>query len=513
MSFTKETPILYFNPRSSNRWSKRQYLLLPAWCYRVIAPKIQQRKVNILEKAVLGICRIGAFSAVEIGENLDISTDLASLIMIQLTDRGLIDKQGLINERGLKILEQETIDEQNMVAGFIFQDPWTVELFPRFIEHQEYIDVQFNSDGYPEINLGTTGKPDYRRIYMPFPLDKHAIMQVQPSTQDILQAISKHGKASRYHQAYEDLDDDDWSFKQVPNLKRISFIEAEPTPVWLATFIYAPEDSYNTTIWNICDPFGLGDSPWLRRKLESQIKKNPSFQWMNKLLSQLIDIPENSQETVNSPHDFLQMAEEDAMLKVETKLTRKIHSWKNIFDSLVLMEISYIEAEFLDKPSRKKDKLDDVIIKAQKAIETVLLSIREAHPTDSSWQVLSGTDREYNRNLFNGLAMKLGFTTPLPYTLVDVKLGKIRASADSGTGSLRSHLLAALLTIRYNNQHPLYLLAQKSPDILTHLDKLAEIRDRSSHSSNQQLESSTVLQQISTVYDFISGILEIDYQP
>jgi hypothetical protein len=142
-----------------------------------------------------------------------------------------------------------------------------------------------------------------------------------------------------------------------------------------------------------------------------------------------------------------------------------------------------------------------------------LLLIREANPTDSSWQVLSRTDREYNRNLFNGLAIKLGFTTPLPYTLVDVKPGKIRASADSGTGSLRSHLLAALLTVRYDNQHPLYLLARKSPDILIRLDKLAEMRDKSSHSSNQQLDFPTVFQQISTVYEFISGILQIDYKP
>ena len=104
MTFTKDTPILYFNPRSSS-WSKRQDLLLPAFCYRVNAPKIQKRNVNILEKAVLGICRIGSFSAVEIGEKLDIGADLAALIMTQLIDQGFIDKQGLLTKRGLKILE------------------------------------------------------------------------------------------------------------------------------------------------------------------------------------------------------------------------------------------------------------------------------------------------------------------------------------------------------------------------------------------------------------------------
>jgi hypothetical protein len=511
MTFTKKTLILYFNPRSSSRWSKRQDLLLPAFCYRVNAPKIQKRNVNILEKAVLGICRIGSFSAVEIGDNLDIGADLAALIITQFIDQGFIDKQGLLTKTGLKILEQETIENQEMVAGYIFQDPWTSELFPRFMERQEYIDVQFNQDGYPELNLGTTGKPNYRRFYLPSVTN---IIQVTPSPQDILQAVIKHDKALRHRKFSEEVRedvDDDWTFKQVPDLKRISFIEAEPTPFWLATYIYLPkpeeEEDFSTGDWNICDPFGIGDSPWLRRKLEIQIRKNPDLKGVKKLIS---DIDEKSQTGENRVNEFIAYAEEEAIVKVENKLTIEIRRWDNIFEQLVAMEISYIEAECSKKSERKKDKLDDVLIKSQKVIETVLLLIRENYPTDKSWQKLSANDREYNRDLLNKLANQLGFITRLPNTLLDVKQGKIRSAADSGIGSLRSHLLAALLTARYQNQHPLNLLAKKSPDMLILLDKLAEMRDKSSHSSNQKLEMEEVSQQIDIVYEFVSGMLGIN---
>lgn len=136
--------------------------------------------------------------------------------------------------------------------------------------------------------------------------------------------------------------------------------------------------------------------------------------------------------------------------------------------------------------------------------------IRETHPTDISWKVLSQNDREHNRNIFNALANQVGFCTPLPISLLDVKLGKIKSASDYGEGSLRPVLLATLLATRHNTKHPLYLAAARAPDMLERLDTLAKLRDQSSHSSSQRLELSQVLPQISTVYEFVSSMLDIN---
>lgn len=508
MDFKKETQIINYNPHSSTRWSKRRYLLLPAWCYRVVAPRVSSRKINILEKAVLGMCRVGAFTAVEIGEKLDVGSDLAALIIKQLSDRGFINRQGLLTEKGLNILESENLETQDLVAGFIFQDVWTGELFPRFMERQEYIDVKYNNDGYPDLVFGTTGKPNYQRAFMPLPVDN--TIKKQPSSSEILQAVRKHSKALRY-QNYEDRDDDDdaWNFEKVPNLKRISFVEEEPIPIWLSTFIYLPENEFTSTSWNICDPFGLGDSPRLRRKLEIQIKKNSTLRAVQKLIQEMIG--EYADESGTDFNDFMQIINEEAEFIVEDKLTLDIRKWDSLFDDLVAMERSHIQAKSLDNQKYLIDKLDDILIKAQKTIERLFLIIREEYPTNDNWKIISQNDRKHNKSILNGIADKLGFDIPLPNSLLYVKWGKIKSASDYGVGSLRSHLLTALLTARNDSNHPLYLVAQKAPDMLTRLNTLAELRDKSGHSTSQQLELSEISQQISKVYDFVASMLKINY--
>lgn len=508
MDFKKETQIINYNPHSSTRWSKRRYLLLPAWCYRVVAPRVSSRKINILEKAVLGMCHVGAFTAVEIGEKLDIGTDLAALVIKQLSDRGFINRQGLLTDKGFKILETENLETQDLVAGFIFQDVWTGELFPRFMERQEYIDVKYNNDGYPDLVFGTTGKPDYKRAFMPLPVDN--TIKKQPSSSEILQAVRKHSKALRYQNS-EDRDDDDdaWNFEQVPDLKRISFVEEEPIPIWLSTFIYLPENEFTSTSWNICDPFGLGDSHRLRRKLEIQINKNSNLRGVQKLIQEMIG--EYADKSGTDFNDFMQIINEEAEFIVEDKLTLDIRKWDSLFDDLVAMERSHIQAKNLDNQKYLFDKLDDILIKAQKTIERLFLIIREEYPTNDNWKIISQNDRKHNKSILNGIADKLGFDIPLPNSLLYVKWGKIKSASDYGEGSLRSHLLTALLTARNDSNHPLYLVAQKAPDMLIKLNTLAELRDKSGHSTNQQLEILEVSQQVSTVYDFVAIILDINY--
>ena len=102
MPFRKNTPILYYNPRPSARWIQRQYLLYPVRMYRVVAPRISSRKLNILEKAVLGMSRAGITEATEISHHLDIGKDLTDLILSELANRGYIDSRRNLTRGGRK---------------------------------------------------------------------------------------------------------------------------------------------------------------------------------------------------------------------------------------------------------------------------------------------------------------------------------------------------------------------------------------------------------------------------
>ena len=71
MTFTPNTPILYYDPKSRGKWRDRRFFLYPAWMYRVVAPRTSYNKLNILEKAVLGLANAGVQSAEQIGKHLE----------------------------------------------------------------------------------------------------------------------------------------------------------------------------------------------------------------------------------------------------------------------------------------------------------------------------------------------------------------------------------------------------------------------------------------------------------
>ncbi len=510
MPFRKDTSVLYYNPLPNVRCSQRKYLLYPVRMYRVVAPRVSSRKVNILEKAVLGMCRAGITEAAKIGHHLDIGKDLTALIISQLADRYYVDSRGNLTQKGQKVLEDETFIAQEATAGFIFQDPWTGDLFPRFAEREDYADVRLNS-GVLELILGTTGKPNYQRPFMP--QVKNTIEQ-QPSPSEIIKAVEKHERTLKNVMRIKDDDDDTWVFEKLPTLDRVSFIDDEPTDLWLATCIYVPEDSSSANVWNVCDPFGLGDSPWLLHKLEKH-RKNQTIQGLEKWLLNMLG--DQRKEPFNNLDDWLTRADGAACLQVENKLTPAIRKWEELFDDLVALERLYIEAEEVTDCKILLGKLEDILTKSQKVAERLLKMLQQDYPTKGKANRLSDR-RELNRQPLNDYAENAGFRQPLPPGLLSVDRNSIRKAADYGNGSLRTLILATLLATPDNSTHPLRLAAQQYPDLLHLLDELAEKRNAAAHSSNQRgdtqpRELADLARQIDAAYRLVAGTLQLSYQP
>lgn len=514
MPFRKDTSVLYYNPLPNVRWSQRQYLLYPVRMYRVVAPRVSSRKVNILEKAVLGMCRAGITEAAKIGHHLDIGKDLTALIISQLADRYYVDSRGNLTQKGQKVLEDETSIAQDVTAGFIFQDPWTGDLFPRFAEREEYADVRLNNSGFPELILGTTGKPNYQRAFMP---QVKNTIERQPSPTEIIQAVAKHERTLKNLIRSKDDDDDDdnsWLFEKLPNIERVSFIDDEPTDLWLATCIYVPEESSSANVWNVCDPFGLGDSASLLHTLEKH-RKNQTIQGLEKLLLNMLG--DQRKEQFNNLDDWLTRADGAACLQVEDKLTPAIRKWEELFDDLVALERLYIEAEEVTDCKILLGKLEDILTKLQKVAERLLKMLQQDYPTKGKADRLSDR-RELNRQPLNDYAENAGFKQPLPPGLLSVDRNLIRKAADYGHGSLRALMLATLLATPDNSTHPLRLAAQQYPDLLDLLDELAEKRNAAAHSSNQRGDTqprklADLARQIDAVYRLVAGTLQLSYQP
>ena len=511
MRFSKDTPILYYDPRPAIPWSRRQYFLYPVRTYRIVAPRDSTRRLNILEKAVLGMCRAKVTEVAEIGRHLDIGKDLAALIVSQLSNRGYVDSQGLLTNRGLKAREDEIFIEHDVTAGFVFQDPWTGDLFPRFVEREEYAGVRFNDSGFPELILGTTGKPNYQRAFLPQNIRN--TVERQPSPSEILSAVRQHSRTLKNTNRIKD-DEEAWVFQQIPALDRIAFINDEPSELWLTTCIYIPANVESANVWNICDPFGLGDSPWLLRKLEKH-RRDKTIQGLEKFLLDMVG--EQRREEFVNLDDWLTLADREASLQVEYKLTPAIKQWDELFEDLVAIERSYIEAKDLTEPKILLDKLKDILVKLQIAAERLFKVLQKEYPPKNCWNRLSERT-EHNRETLNRFAQSAGFTEPLPETLLSVDRNAIRKAANYGTGSLRALMLATLLATPDNSAHPLKCAAKECPDLLHLLDRLAQMRNSyAGHATNQYaiaqpLEIVDVRQQIDTVYKLVAGTLHLSYQ-
>lgn len=512
MPFRKDTSVLYYNPLPKVRWSQLKYFLYPVRMYRVVGPRVSSRKVNILEKAVLGMYRAGITEAAKIGHNLNIGNDLTALIISQLGDRYYVDSRGNLTQTGQKVLEDETYIAQEATAGFIFQDPWTGDLFPRFAEREDYADVRFNDSGLPELILGTTGKPNYQRPFMP---QVKNTIERQPSTTEIIKAVEKHERTLKNVSRIKDDDDNNsWLFEKLPTLDRVSFIDDKPTDLWLAICIYVPEDSSSANIWNVCDPFGLGDSPWLLHKLEKH-RKNQTIQGLEKWLLNMLG--DQRKEQFNNLDDWLTRADGAACLQVEDKLTPAIRRWEELFDDIVALERLYIEAKEVTDSRILLDKINNILIASQNASERLFKVLQQEYSTHNVWTRLSERT-QHNHEPLNQFAQSAGFTIPLPPGLLSVDRNKIRMAAVHGNGSLRALMLAALLATPDHLTHPLKLAAKKYPDLLHQLDQLAQKRNSyaghaTSQHTTQPLDLTDAVQQIDTLYRLVAGTLQLSYQP
>ena len=169
--FRRDLPVLHFGPRlpKGMRGSQRRFLLWPAFMYRVVAPEVRERHSTCIQKAVLGMCRAGTTSAQRIGNRLRIHPDLAALVYLELQEQGLLDRDGFQRKKGATLFEEETLESHRIVIGHVFQDPWSRDLWPRFVSVSTTPEAQHNPSGFPDLVLAHKGQPRRERTFMCLP--------------------------------------------------------------------------------------------------------------------------------------------------------------------------------------------------------------------------------------------------------------------------------------------------------------------------------------------------------
>lgn len=479
--FEKDTPVLRFNHGKdpSARW-----VLWPVRAWRVVAPVPRERKLNLFQRAVLGLARAKVTRLGDVAARLLIAPDLVGLVVLELQSMALLDHAGEPTQRGLKMLddvEEDSPDETQV--GHVFSDAFSGKLWPRFLTGDLPIaDVELNEEGWPVLLSGSAGDPWKDRAFSVLPTARDSAAISRPSARDVLGAARRH----RRQRDFDEVDDD----RRVPRLQRVSFVDDQPQPYLLALRL----GRHDSGDWMVHDPFGHGESIDLRARLEERLDSDRGLRaWLSPLVG------------ADPAEPTLGQLQAEAVWQVEERLTLAIRQHDDVRERLVAMHRALLEAESPDAPL---DKWDDVLVKAQRAVERALHKVEGRSRDDRGpmFERLACSDKDFNRRLLDAMAADLGFHAPLPVTLSSVRRGKVQHAEQGGGGSLRPLVVLALLCADRDEGHPLRQAGRSAPDLLHRLDELATARDRAAHDSAASLPQK-VHRQVDTAYLAVEALL------
>ena len=525
----RTAPVVGPGPRhsGSNRFKEnaRRHLLWPAWAWRVVAPAVDSRSLNIIEKAVLGLLDAGTRDPDKAGAVMCIAPDLVRFILARLTDRALVDGGAEVTERGRAALEDALDVDAEWVVGYVFQDPFDGSLWPAFVEGRQlrYWDRQTNPRGYPVIEMGTTGRSRPVEPFVVLP-PSATVAEAQPDPEEIITAVRLQRRTDRLqrrartqqvdelHSAAdnertppfeidEELLEFDSATPGVPStrsFRRISFIDQAPEPVLLLADVFLPESG--EPIWYASDPFGHGISARLRRAIEQRIASNTGLRKV--VQSLLVTLPEDERERVEH---FYQRLEALADQHVEEQLTVEGRS-STLWPRLVEMERALLEV--LQLPHSPPDKLEDVLLRGQKVLERLFKEVRKPY-SDDIYKSVPWKDKDSYRQHIEFRTIRLGTATPLPGSYLGVQPGKLRP-AYFGRGSLRPLLHIAVLQADRHLNHPLRAAIRQAPDLIHRIDAIAGARDAGGHDQDaRNLRLEDVEHHVRTIYEVVRLVLAL----
>lgn len=520
--FGREDQVLDFHPRPPKEHSKptaREYILWPALWYRVVAPFPRERTLNVFQRAVLNLCRAGLVVAESVGEKLDIHPDLVRRIQAELRDRGCIDHYGNATGLGAKVIEEDEMLTQSAVVGHVFQDPWDGKLWPRFMERVNYCALDYSDDGFPNLMLGTKGKPVPRKAFMVLADVAHVSC---PTPAEVISAVAAHRRKLRYNEGLADQDDETSDYEVAQSgtmLGRVSMIDEEPQPVYLMTYLYLPDAG---TDWFACDPFGLGDSNAMRHRVEQVMQDMPRlFAVVDRLVRRRVLQGIEEQKRWND--EVRTMAE----LEVERRLTVAIRSHKS-FTHIMGMEHARQEAQLLGSECPPW-KFHAALRNCRIALESVFGEVASRHPLGEAWkrvyvprtdplsgitQVVQQQDKKWLEQLYRSAAVAAGFKEPLPEAFLSARPSHIRAVAQSGESwRLRPLVMATLLAAEFDMGHPIREAAQRNPELLSHVEAVATAGGEGGHAHARARAQADLERIVECTYGVIAALVGVDLSP
>ncbi len=497
-SFSPETQALDYRPRAhvfAGPRNDREYLMWPAYAFRVVAPQPSPGRLNLLQKAVLTALAARRLSADELSEWLGLGmehdrtdlgvkerqgADLASYVVDELRFKRFLDQDLRPTQQGEIALEEELEAAERLEPAWVFRDPFSGELWPFLCPSLSSARLLHEGDRWPTLDLGDENRPF--RIKAWWQLPPRDADGSAPLAREVLHVSRNHMLRQRRSMdlvLHEGVRPGMGVEGDLKVLERLTCIEQRPVPVFLLTYLFVPHaGAEEGQAWHACEPFGRGSDLAFKRQLCRVAEQDTNFK---AVLDRLVrrTIMDSHRRMAGMVANTGELAERTlaGLLTAEFRNTPVHEPLKEALEA-------WLELETLeDGGSRWRQR--SVLTACRISLERLFASLRAAWPLAGVQDQVS-TDREVNSALLEGVATDLGLELPLPGSLGAVTPRQLEAVTEFNAHSkLRPLVVGTMLAACRDGAHPMWQAAVQVPDLVHRVDEVANRTGPQVHDSQQ----------------------------
>lgn len=471
LTFERHTRVLDFGARPPKGARHVHYLAWPTLAYRVAVPEATP-DLNPLQRGVLRLLQADpALPLTEIARLLTLHASLVGLIADELIEHGWLDDlTHRLTPGGITLLrgEQANLESGARIAtGFVFQDPFTGEAHPRFVQELQYANLR-EETAWPQLLRLTGDSGDTLKLF-------YETGRVRPpdrlSTRSISDAylgnIEADGLGEEGTMAAKEIRD---------AAGRVRLLDPLPRPLMLTTAVYFEADDFENE-WVVTNPFPTLDSspysPVLHRSLRRREGEETSRAFQGFLASLY---GQEREHEAGSARLFMQHARAEAERKAQVYL-QDLPQHKLLRKHIILCQKALIEAEAFhdDHP----EKLEDVMRHVRLVAESIVLALKDVYGIAMTQDQLSRQNQQ--QQLLNEAAAKqLGFIN-VPNTLLNIAPNKLKNANKPDADQFRGLLMACVHMATKDPTHPLARAGANEPELLQFLDELFAIGSKFAH--------------------------------
>ncbi|WP_173390628.1 hypothetical protein [Actinomadura litoris] len=481
------------------------FLCWPVLAYRVTAPVLAVRHLNIIERVVLALCRAGVRRPEDIAEKIHQSAELCEHVLRQLREGGRVDRYGVPTALGRETLDTGRVGaEAELIVTHVLQDPLTGRLWPRAARDLVFQRVHGVRDGQAELRLDSAGSP--RPITARIVGEGVDLVRPRPpGAQQVIDAVAaqrqaelarraerftdfRNGRSPAAHTAERDLQALATELT-MPHETAVHRVLDTGRPMAEYLLVWLSEGDGQDGGPRVRDPFGLEPNSMLRRTLTEWIREDPG----------LADAVSGAADTASARVGAEYRAAGDAVRRAaESRLVQRLGGELRRRPEALTLLLGLEEAAARGGESG----VESVAREAYRLHEHLFRRLVAEYPPPErpSWAAgARAASVPTVRSALATAAKALGLDRPRGSYLDGMNVGKALTeypkqvrmhgrAIDVERAYVRDLLPYALIAAAdpkspHRRDHPLRELARDRPGVLADLEQLRELRNRGSHAT------------------------------